>query len=619
MKSMRITDLKQNPIFNVVMLLLLGVITGFLSLLLGATTYGLQMFWSYFVSPMVLILNLIPPIILIFLVYFISGRAWIAFTFPSFVVLLLSAVQFFKVQVRGDPFIASDLTIIREAFNVQYYFEMTPNWKLFLSVAIWVGGIVFCILFLKYRQEKPIVRVVGSVSSVVVVAMLFVFVYSDSELYDKTEGGFDASPWSFAERFISRGFMYPFIHSIKYAFPVAPEGFDAVEARRMLDAFECGVIPEERRVNLISIMLESYADLSAFGVLEFKVDVYGPLHALQAESISGMSVNNVSIGKTIDTERLFLTGYTRLSNFGPGVLNYFRYVFSEHFTSSVNSYVHYLNAQGFHTEGYAAVAGWFYDRASVNRHLGFKSYYFLEHFEDSDQSDEFFFQTVQALYEARDRNVPYFSFNLSAQNHGPYDSTGTWEPYLIAQGDLSDEAFFILNNYLHGIFDTTWRLSSFIGGLRHDPEPVVVVVVGDHMPWMGNDGFVFNELGINVDLTTQEGFLNFHSTPFIIWANYAAREMLGNDFRGDGGSFSPSFLMGEVFSQLSWEGDSYMQALRELKAVIDVVSATTGAFRENGVLTPVLSSEAAGKYRDFRMIEHYWLNNFAPESNIHVK
>ena len=603
--------MKKKPLFSLVMLLALSLATGLISLLLGAATFSISMFLTYFHSPAVLLLNLLPPVLLASLLYFISGRTWVAFLITTSFVLLLSAIQFFKMQVRGDPFVASDVTLIRETLNIKSYFAMTPDWRIFLAAAFLVLGTSLCIILFNQKIYKnAYVKIAGSAAVAAVFVALYVFVYSDSYIYDKTEGGFEANRWSFTERFVSRGFVYPFVYSIKYAFPVAPESFDMEQARSRLGEFSPGQIPEERSVNLIAIMLESYTDLSAFDAMEFLIDVYSPLHRILDESVSGTVINNVSIGKTIDSERLFLTGYTRLINMGPGTINYFRYLFSEHFSSSVNSYVHYLNSQGYHTEGYTAVAGWFYDRAAVNRHLGFTKYYFLEHFQDSDQSDEFFFATIKALYEERDKNVPYFSFNLTAQNHGPYDITGTWEPYIIAQGELSDEAFFMLNNYLHGVFDTTWRLAEFIEWLREDPEPVVVVVVGDHMPWMGSDSFVYAQLGINADVNTEEGFLNYFSTPYFIWANDAAREVLENDFVGYGGSFSPSFLMGEVFNQISWTGDSYMQALRELKQTIDVISAPTGMFRENGILSPTLSPYAQEKYNALRQMEFYRLHNF---------
>ena len=181
---------------------------------------------------------------------------------------------------------------------------------------------------------------------------------------------------------------------------------------------------------------------------------------------------------------------------------------------------------------------------------------------------------------------------------------------MINRGNLSDESFNILNNYLTGIYDTNRHLEAFIDALRHDPAPVVVVLFGDHKPWLGNGHSVYHELGINIDGSTDEGFLNFFSTPYIIWANYAAREVAGHDFIGEGRSFSPGFLMVEVFSLLHWDGEAYMQALRRLMETVDVIHAPLGKFRENGMITRELSSEAEQQLRNLRMMEIYRRLNF---------
>jgi hypothetical protein len=133
------------------------------------------------------------------------------------------------------------------------------------------------------------------------------------------------------------------------------------------------------------------------------------------------------------------------------------------------------------------------------------------------------------------------------------------------------------------------------------------------MPWLGNFNSVYLELGINIDRGTEEGVFNFYSVPYIIWANDAAKETLGNSFTGDGGSFSPGFLMGALFELCSWEGERYMQALREFQTHIDIVNTATGLLRENGALTlsSSLSPEGAAAFRRLRMMEIYRLNNFA--------
>ena len=62
--------LRKNPAFNYIMLALLSVGVGILSLLLGATVFGIPMFKSYFASFTVVALNILPPMVLVFLLYF---------------------------------------------------------------------------------------------------------------------------------------------------------------------------------------------------------------------------------------------------------------------------------------------------------------------------------------------------------------------------------------------------------------------------------------------------------------------------------------------------------------------------------------------------------------------
>ena len=590
--------LRHNPTFNCVMLGIAGVCVGLMSLLLGATVFGLSMFWSYFSSPMVIILNLLPPILFIYLVYFISGRPWIAFTFPSFITLIFSMTHFFKVQIRGDPFIVSDILLAREVNKVMAPYTFVMNWKVYFIIVAFVGGVAFSVFLLKHKIKKPLFRIIPSVVIVAISAVLYTTVYMDVNLYDKTSGSYSVHQWSTTHNYISKGFLYPFIHSIKDTLADIrgdnPDWYDAREAEKMLASYNTGDIPADKKVNVIALALESYADISVFNVLDFTEDIYGPLHRLQAESYSGTLVTNTFSGGTTDAERLFMTGYTRMSSF----------------TSATNSYVQYLRSQGYRTEGLHAGDMWFYDRRPINANLGFDDYYFLEDFENSNRYDWFFFPTVSALYAARDTSRPYFSYNLSYQNHGPYDSAKTHETSLIARNGLSEESFNILNNYLFGISDTTKRMESFIEELRDDPDPVVVVVYGDHMPWLGNLNSVYLELGINVDRNTEDGFYNYYSTPYFIWANDPAKAVLGNNFFGDGGSFSPCFLMGEVFRLCSWDGEGYMQALRDLQTHVDIINAPLGMYRDNGALTGALSPESEAAFHKLRLIEIFRRSNF---------
>ena len=101
---------------------------------------------------------------------------------------------------------------------------------------------------------------------------------------------------------------------------------------------------------------------------------------------------------------------------------------------------------------------------------------------------------------------------------------------------------------------------------------MVLVLFGDHKPWLGDGNSVYKELGINLDTDTEEGFYNYYSTPYLIWANDAAKETLDNDFNGEGPTISPAYLMNQLFELCGWDGPAYMKLMDALRPTLPVVN-----------------------------------------------
>ena len=166
-------------------------------------------------------------------------------------------------------------------------------------------------------------------------------------------------------------------------------------------------------------------------------------------------------------------------------------------------------------------------------------------------SDPLLVQELLAQMKERVQSGPCFSFSVSYQNHGPYSTELPSGPrHLTPEGSgLSQESCNIWNNYLNGVAETLQALTTLVQGLEEMEEPVVLVLFGDHKPWGGNGNSAYIEMGATFDLSTLDGFYDYYATPYVIWANSAAKETLGRDFVGDGGDFSPCFLMTELFDQ----------------------------------------------------------------------
>ena len=132
------------------------------------------------------------------------------------------------------------------------------------------------------------------------------------------------------------------------------------------------------------------------------------------------------------------------------------------------------------------------------------------------------------------------------------------------------------------------------------------MVFGDHKPWLGNDASVYQELGVSFELGTVEGFYNYYSTPYLIWANSAAKEVLGREFIGDGGDMSPCFLMTELFDCCGWEGPAFMRLARATRAYTPLAHVQ-GLFLMDGAVVEktALPENILEHYLRYRRVE-YW-------------
>ena len=127
---------------------------------------------------------------------------------------------------------------------------------------------------------------------------------------------------------------------------------------------------------------------------------------------------------------------------------------------------------------------------------------------------------------------------------------------------------------------------------------------------MGNNGSMYAELGISLDTTTEEGFRNYYSTWYLIWGNQVAKDLLGEDFQGQGPDLSPCFLMNEVFARIGWEGSAYMQAQRETAHTLPSSTPPAG-WRRTGCSPPPPSEEAKARVEEFQNLSSYDRNHFA--------
>ena len=100
----------------------LGLLLGWLTMPLAAVSspdLSAQDLWVWYMSSVDLwYRNLLPPVLLIWLLYFLTGRCWLSYLLTALPALGVALANYFKIQLRGDPLLASEWKLISEAGGI---------------------------------------------------------------------------------------------------------------------------------------------------------------------------------------------------------------------------------------------------------------------------------------------------------------------------------------------------------------------------------------------------------------------------------------------------------------------------------------------------------------------
>lgn len=589
---------KNHPVRSGILLLLASMILALIPLWFASIEKRDELFASYFQNPYILALNVLPVLVLTFLLYVISNRTWLAGLVSGVLFTAIAFVNRYKLTFRSEPLNFEDITLFREAGAMTGKgYTLFLDQDMILALVIVLVLVLLLKLFAGGRLQKRarLIWLVGLLGSA---GVLFVLCRDDSIYGEKTRNITHINQWAENEVYYSKGLVYPFLHSTATFSVPKLKGYSEQYAKELLGSYEDESIPEDQRIDVMTIMLEAYADFEEMGVEGIAPSVYAPLRKIQKESVHGNLITNIYAGGTVNTERAFLSGMVRLPTF----------------RGATNAYPWYFKENGYHTEGAHAGEEWFYNRGNINKNMGFDDYFFLDgDVVGENRLDESFFPVMEERYRdyCKENTAPYFAYHLTYQGHGPYSEEELyWGERLFRGSDLDEGERTILDNYLGSIRDSMNYMNRMLQSLKTFDRPLVVVAFGDHKPWMGDSSKVLTSLGINMDLGTEEGVRNLYSTPYFIWANDKAKEILGNDFSGEGEELAPSFLMNKLFELCGFKGPAYMQATTELMKEVPVPTDLGVYFMPDGSMT---AEEPEAAYSLFEL-QYYYQKTFLYET-----
>ena len=458
--------------------------------------------------------------------------------------LIPAAVNFYTLQLRGEPFLPWDLTQMKEAAGV----AAAAGLKVQPSM-VWAGGILLGMtvlsFFLYRRRGRPVlpVRLAGIAASVAALLALVFGVYLQPAVTQSF--GIYPDAWMQDRYYRWYGVITGFMTNLTNLEIDAPEDYSEDAVNALLDEVEAAGKIEtgpnfpdsyaavEKTPTILYVMDESYWDVSEleqYGVT-FDTDISPNLHALQQTSAHGRVYSPSFGGGTCDVEFEALTGYS------VGFLPSGCKPYQQHVTHPMFALPSYLKDRGYQTAAVHCYYAKYWSRNTAYPNLGFDDFISLEDMRgvekvrgyywkgglvtDASMGEQIIreYETLKAASDA-----PVFLHAVTMQNHTNYNAANYPDDQRVhitsAPAGLKASTVGALEDFATGVRDADALLGQLVSYFSQVDEPVILVFWGDH----------YNPIDSGYDVYTATGYASadsadprLHQTTLLMWSNYSSQ------------------------------------------------------------------------------------------------
>ncbi len=500
--------------------------------------------------------------LLIYLAVFcICGSVRISAILISPAMFLFGLANMYVKDFRGEPLVPMDMGSVSTAMTVARGYTYSVGVDVSFAVAVTVLAMALAVrLSMPHaaRKTKIVLRLV-----IALVVSTVAFCFYGTDLF--VNWGYKPDFFNQMRGYNNKGALLGFTVNTRYLHRSAPEGYDpdAIEGivESELAGYDGRTITEAAlgkraakgkakknaavEPDIIVIMDEAFSDLTINGEYETNRDPIPNMNALKKESLQGYAYVSVFGAGTSNTEFEFLTGDSMA--FLPPASNAYQLYIEKDQPGLVRT----LEKKGYTTHAFHPYFRGNWNRPRVYESMGFDDYCGIEDMfsqkfvneytnnpnakytlgkllEEEGKSGDIFlrryvsdaydFSDVITRYEKRDKSKPYFMFNVTMQNHSPYDMFMDEKYRTVDLEGLAGE-YPKSEQYLQIIHQTDKALGDLVAYFKEADRPVIVLFFGDHQPSIEND--FYTEV-TGTDPNRMEGMqnMNRYATRFMLWANY---------------------------------------------------------------------------------------------------
>ena len=458
------------------------------------------------------------------------------------------AVNFYTLQLRGEPFLPWDLAQVSEAAGVASAAGIKIQTSMIVTVVVEL--VLMAGSFFLYRgrhKQRWLPRVAGSAATAAALCLLIFGVYLQPAVCQAI--GIVPDAWMQDRYYRYYGVVTGFMTNLSNLEIDKPDDYSEEAVDAILDnvdesqkfstsplyptSYAATTAKDEqvKKPTIIYVMDESYWDVSEleqYGI-KFDTDVSANLHALQQTSAYGRAYSPSFGGGTCDVEFEALTGYS--ASFLPSGSK----PYQQHVTKPMFALPSYLKTQGYQTAAVHCFWAKYWSRDTAYPNLGLDDFISLEdmhgvtkvrkhYWTNGLVTDDSMADQIIGQYEKMkaSSDEPVFLHAVTMQNHTNYNKDNYPDDQRVKvlehPAGMKASTVGALEDFATGIRDADAMLGKLTAYFSQVDEPVILVFWGDH----------YNPIDSNYDVYTTTGYASdssadprLHQTTLLMWSNYS--------------------------------------------------------------------------------------------------
>jgi phosphoglycerol transferase MdoB-like AlkP superfamily enzyme len=458
-------------------------------------------------KPKAIPLDFFLQLIVAYILFALSKRVWIFLLLQAMIMGILYVGNAIKIAFFGGPIMPDDVFALRSLLLI------LEGWR-FFAAAIPLAGIASLLLFNFSMRHWS-----AYLATLTVILLTLTIVYKPTMILEPLDHYTGNSVWDQRSNYIWHGAtVYSLQEGTRY-FAMADSAPDMdiaqESARNLLQSRpenSSSPVKEFTPRNVHLVLLESFWDPNRLKKAGFNQNpLTAEFRKLWKSTDYSMAMPPVFGGYTANSEFEVLCGFPVTKD---------NVKFERQLLNSVPCLPHILADKGYRTIASHPNVPVFWNRVNAYHYIGFQTYWSINDFIQDDMNREFmsdqtlYRQVIEKIAPSLEKKEPILDYIVTYFGHWNYPLSASRPDKIKSRSKIEE-----VPKYANSAYYKSRELMGFIDEMRKRDPDSIIVVFGDHLPFLGENFAGYVDSGVlaaNRSDFTPEMFKFYVTTPMII-------------------------------------------------------------------------------------------------------